>query len=614
MSTSGFDTLGLNDSLVETVSQLGYEEPTEIQQNAIPPLIEGQDLLGVSQTGTGKTAAFVLPMLQRLDPKRSEVQILVLTPTRELGIQVSKSFDKYASGVSKFSSACLYGGQDIQIQMRAIKKRPQVVVATPGRLIDHLKRNSLKLDNLCTVILDEADEMLNMGFLEDVEEILESAPDETQMVLFSATMPKGIRRIADNFLTDPVEVKVNQKVKTVDSIEQKYLLIKKHDKREVLERVICSANAEAGIIFVKTKQQTIEVAERLEKIGLSSAPLNGDLQQNMREATVRQLTDGHIDWVVATDVAARGLDVRRISHVINYDLPYDQESYVHRIGRTGRAGRTGTAITLAAPSDMRQLRRVEQHTGATMTKMSVPSGKEVSDLRIEDFTKQLLDVINKKDLKRVLKLVTNIETEHEIDSKTIAAALALMASENKPLYPKFKTIEEASERRGGDRDRDRGERGGRGGRREGGGRDRSFKNGVKYRMSVGKNQRVGAGDIVGAIANEGGLPSSDIGDIRLFHDYSTVELSQSLPDYVLKDLSNIKVRNHSLGLREWKESGGDRGDRGGDRGGRGGDRGGRSYSDRPKKGKFSRDDSRPKKKEYSANTGKKKIRKLPPKS
>jgi ATP-dependent RNA helicase DeaD len=582
MTTTEFNQLGLNDSLVETVQQLGYEQPTEIQQLAIPALINGNDILGVSQTGTGKTAAFVLPLLQHIDPSNKEIQILVLTPTRELGIQVAKSFEKYASAVDKFKVACIYGGQDIQIQFKALKKNPQVIVATPGRLIDHLKRRSLKIDQLKTVVLDEADEMLNMGFQEDVEQILETTPKNAQMALFSATMPPAIRRIANDFLKDPVEIKINQQVKTVDNIEQKFLLVKKHDKKEVLERVICTANAEAGIIFVKTRQQTIEISEKLEQFGLMCAPLNGDLQQNMREATIRQLTDGHIDWIIATDVAARGLDVKRISHVINYDLPHDLESYVHRIGRTGRAGRSGTAITLASPPDMRQLRRVEEHTGAPLTRMEVPDGKKVSDLRIDEFKDSLLKVIGQKDLKRTLKLVEKIQEDHELDPKVIAAALALMATESRPLYPKLKNIEEAVERQSYQKD----EKG-----RKRNKAEKTLKDGIRYRISVGKNQRVGAGDIVGAIANEGGIPSSEIGDIKLFQDFSTIELPKSLPEYVVKDLSQIKIKKHSLALRIWKES------------------------STPDRKKFSRDDSRPKKKEnFKHGTGKKKIRKLPPRS
>lgn len=582
MTSTGFADLGLKDTLVETVHELGYEQPTEIQQLAIPALINGSDILGISQTGTGKTAAFVLPLLQHLDPNNKDVQILVLTPTRELGIQVAKSFEKYATAIERFKVVCVYGGQDITIQFKAIKKHPQVIVATPGRLIDHLKRESLKIDQLKTIVLDEADEMLNMGFQEDVEQILESTPKNAQMALFSATMPPAIRRIANDFLKDPVEVKVNQEVKTVDNIEQRFVLIKKHDKKEVLERLICTANADAGIIFVKTKQQTIEIAEQLEQLGLMCAPLNGDLQQNMREATIRQLTDGHLDWVVATDVAARGLDVKRITHVINYDLPYDQESYVHRIGRTGRAGRSGTAITLASPADMRQLRRVEQHTGAPLTRLTVPGGKEVSDMRVADFKDQLLKVIGQKDLKRTIKLIENIQNEHELDLKVIAAALALMATETRPLYPKLKTIEEAVERKSYQKDES--------GRKRSKA-ERTLKDGIRYRISVGKKQRVGAGDIVGAIANEGGIPSSEIGDIKLFQDFSTIELPKSLPEYVVKDLSQIKLRNHTLGLRIWKESG---------------------PSERTR---HSRDDTRPKKKEnFKHSSGKKKIRKLPPRS
>jgi ATP-dependent RNA helicase DeaD len=547
MSDVTFADLGLNEDFLETLAERDYVTPTKIQEQSIPALLEGKDLLGVSQTGSGKTAAFLLPLLQRLEPSEKRIQIIVLAPTRELGIQVARAMEDYAGRCKGFSVACLYGGQDIRIQLRDLKRQPQAIVATPGRMLDHLKRGSVRLEGIRAVVLDEADEMLKMGFIDDVNSILESVPDEAQMALFSATMPREIQQITESFLSEPVEVKVDQGVKTVDRIEQRYLLVKRPYKKSALERIIEAEDVDAGIIFVKTKQQTIEVSEALEKQGVMAAPLNGDLQQNMREATIRQLKEGHIDWVVATDVAARGLDVQRITHVINYEIPFDNEAYVHRIGRTGRAGRHGVAILMLSGSEMRQLARIERHTGAPIAQMELPGGKEISDKRIVAFCEKLLKVIGQEDHKRTKKLMEKMKETHDLDPMVIAAALVHMASEERPLYPKLDIIPEEKARKVGDRSEGKGRN-----RRE-----RAEPSGPqqRYRLAVGKQHRVGAGDIVGALANEGGIPSSEIGNIRLYHNYSTVDLPTDIPAAAIQEMSRIRVRSQLLGIRPWSDDG-----------------------------------------------------------
>ena len=554
MSDLAFNELGLDSGFLETLRELGYETPSTIQEKAIPVLLGGGDLMGIAQTGTGKTAAFVLPLLQRLDFSLREPQILVLAPTRELGMQVAASFEKYAKHQKEFRCVCVYGGQDIRLQVKALRQKPHVIVATPGRLIDHLNRNNLSFEGLKAIVLDEADEMLNMGFQEEVESILGQVPEGVQMALFSATMPRGIMHVANTYLKDPVRIEIDQEIKTVENIEQRYLLVSRHNKIKALERVIEAENAEAGIIFVKTRQQTIEVAESMEKSGFRVAPLNGDLQQNMREATVRQLKEGHLDWVVATDVAARGLDVTRLTHVINFEIPFDNESYVHRIGRTGRAGRKGVAILLLNGSEMRQLRRIESHTGAAITEMTMPNGKDISDRRIEAFKTRLLQVIGQEDLKRVRKLVEKFQEDHTLELDVLAAGLMVMASETRPLFPKLDVIPEEKARGGvaGAFGRD-------GGRDRGPARERTPRNAPpseglqRYRLSVGRQHNIGAGDIVGAIANEGGIPSANIGNISLFQNYSTVDLPKDMPSEAMADLGRLRIRNVESNLRIYRD-------------------------------------------------------------
>jgi ATP-dependent RNA helicase DeaD len=549
MTTTTFADIGLEGDVLETLNELGYETPTEIQARSIPPLLEGRNLLGVAQTGTGKTAAFTLPLLQNLDPNGKDLSILVLAPTRELGQQVAESFEKYAAHRPSFKVACLYGGQEVRIQLTALKKRPQVVVATPGRLIDLLDRKKLHLDSLSAVVLDEADEMLRMGFEEDVKNILSRTKEGVQMALFSATMPNAIRQVAETYLQDAEEVRVRQDVKTVENIQQKYLLVGRRFKMDALERIIEGEETDAGIIFVKTRQQTLEVAEHLKKADYNVAALNGDLQQNMRENIIRQLKEGTLDWVVATDVAARGLDVARITHVVNYEIPFDHEAYVHRIGRTGRAGRSGTAILMISRNDMRSLQKLESHTGASIVPMAIPGGKEISDFRINAFKERLLKVIGQVDLKRMKKLISTIREDHAIDDETFMAALTHLAQEERPLFPQLSVIPE--EKAGKLRPLNE---------KNGKGRSGPSKKNLalqpgwqRYRLAIGREHRLNPGDIVGAFANEGGLPADAIGNIQLYGHYSTVDLPHDTPDDVLRGLRKMRIRNTSIQMRPWED-------------------------------------------------------------
>lgn len=551
MSNTTFSDVGLEGDVLDTLNELGYEFPTEIQARSIPLLLEEKNLLGIAQTGTGKTAAFTLPLLQNLRVDDRSLRILVLTPTRELGQQVAESFEKYASHRKSFHVACLYGGQDVRIQLTALKKKPQVVVATPGRLIDLLDKKKLKLDSLSAVVLDEADEMLRMGFEEDVKNILGRTEEGVQMALFSATMPAGIRDVAETYLQGAEEVRISQEVKTVDNIDQRYLLVGRRHKMQALERIIEGEEADAGIIFVKTRQQTLEVAEHLKKADYSVAALNGDLQQNMREDIIRQLKEGVLDWVVATDVAARGLDVTRITHVVNYDIPFDNEAYVHRIGRTGRAGRSGTAILMISRNEVRSLHKLEQHTGASIVPMPIPGGKEISDQRIRAFRERLLKIVGQEDLKRMKKLMSQLQEDHPIEEDTLIAALAHLAQEEKPLYPKLDIIPE--EKPGKSKPYSDRKTKGRSGAQ---GRGQSPQPGwQRFRLAIGREHRLNPGDIVGAFANEGGLPADAIGDIQLHGHFSTVDLPHDTPPEVIKSLKNLRIRNASIQLRPWEDRG-----------------------------------------------------------
>ena len=542
---SEFSQLALAPALLQVIAEIGYEAPSPIQAQSIPPLLEGRDLLGMAQTGTGKTAAFALPLLSRLDLSRHEPQILVLTPTRELAIQVAEAMQTYARHLPGFHIVPVYGGQSMEIQLRHLRRGVHVVVGTPGRVQDHLQRKTLKLDGLQALVLDEADEMLRMGFIDDVEQILEFTPPQRQVALFSATMPDVIRRVARRHLRDPVEIKVKSKTSTVSTINQRYWQVSGLHKLDALTRILEVEDADGLIIFVRTKIATVELAEKLEARGYSAAPLNGDMNQALREKTIERLKNGKLDIVIATDVAARGLDVERISHVINYDIPHDTEAYVHRIGRTGRAGRKGEAILFVAPREQRMLRAIEKATNQPITPMQLPTREDISGRRVAQFKQLLTETIEAQELGFFEALIESYQAESNLGLPEIAAALAWLVQRERPL---LEELPEQSQVRGGREDVGRERRPGRGERpaREGTERTRcpsraSEAEMVRYRIEVGRDDQVQPGNIVGAIANEAGLDSSQIGQIRLYDKYSTVDLPDGLPNETLRLLQAVWV-------------------------------------------------------------------------
>ena len=567
MSSVDFASLGISAPVLKAVQQLGYEQPSPVQEASIPILLEGKNLLGTAQTGTGKTAAFALPFLSKLDEKQKSPQILVLTPTRELAIQVAEAFQSYAKHIKGFHVLPIYGGADIGGQLRGLQRGAQVVVGTPGRMLDHLRRRSLDLSQIKGLILDEADEMLRMGFIDDVETILAKTPPECQRALFSATMPPAIKRVADKYLGDAEVVSIQNKTKTVERIAQSHLMVKGHQKMDALTRILDVEQFDGMIIFVRTKSSTLEIAEKLEARGFSSAALNGDLTQTLRERTINRLKKGQLDIVVATDVAARGLDVERISHVINYDVPYDNESYVHRIGRTGRAGREGKAIMFVTQKEIRMLRSIEKSTRQPITSFNLPSNEEVSGQRISQFKEQLVGMCKSTKLDKFHSLVKEVAAENEIDMVLLAAALAFEAQKERPLFPKMVAIDtprasasDRSERK----PRERSERPGRNERNERPDRsdrsqrpDRAPKPSrdkgptvdgegnevamITYRIEVGRNDDVSPKNIVGAIANEAEIDAQFIGHIKLHDDYSTVDLPEGMPKELFDHLYKVRV-------------------------------------------------------------------------
>ena len=574
-----FAALQLPTPLLTALADVGYETPSPIQAACIPIFLAGRDLIGEAQTGTGKTAAFALPLLARLDLAKKVPQALVLTPTRELAIQVAEAFQKYAHHMPGFHVLPVYGGQSMVIQLRALSRGPHVIVGTPGRVMDHLERKSLNLNSLSTLVLDEADEMLRMGFIDDVEWILEHTPKERQTALFSATMPDPIRRIAQRYLREPEQVKIRSATTTVAAIKQRYWQVRGADKLEALTRMLeVEEEFEAALIFVRTKTATVDLAEKLEARGYEAAALNGDMTQGLREQVIERLKSGSLDIVVATDVAARGLDVPRISHVINYDVPYDTESYVHRIGRTGRAGRTGNAILFVAPREMRMLKAIERATRQPIEPIQLPTRGAVAERRVTQFKQQILDVLGEENLDFFYEVVRRMESEENVATRQIAAALAFLAQRERPLQPDGVDVPEypaAAPRPERPAFAERPDRGDRGERTERPDRTerpakaewterppraerrprearepRTFAAGqvVRYRIEVGRNQGALPKEIVGAIANEGGIEGKLIGQINLFDDYSTVELP-SLPPEVLDILKRTRVRQLPLKIR-----------------------------------------------------------------
>ena len=567
--TASFADLGLPDTLLSALAAVGYETPSPIQAACIPHLLAGRDLLGEAQTGTGKTAAFALPMLARLDLADRNPQVLVLTPTRELAIQVAEAFTKYAHNLQGFNVLPVYGGQSMVVQLRQLSRGAQVVVGTPGRIMDHLERGSLKLDGLRSLVLDEADEMLRMGFIDDVEWILEHTPENRQTALFSATMPGVIREVARRHLREPEEIKIRAATATVAKISQRYWLVRGVDKLDALTRILdAEENFDAALVFVRTKLATDEIADKLSARGYAAAALNGDMTQGLRERVIEQLKNGALDIVVATDVAARGIDVPRVSHVINYDIPYDTEAYVHRIGRTGRAGREGAAILFVAPRETRMLKMIERAPRQPITPIALPSTEEVTNLRVAQFKRLVVETAASEELGFYMGVVNNLLEENELDVHEVAAALAYLAQRERPLQIEESgrgwDIATAPTISGGRPPRPEHftsgaaprERAPRPNRDEILQRRRAFADGalVRYRIEVGRDQGASPKEIVGAIANEGGIEGKFIGQIHLFNDFSTVELPADLPDDLLATLRRTRVRQCQLNIRPLSEA------------------------------------------------------------
>lgn len=556
-ASTGFDALGLPENLLSAVNELGFDSATPIQAKTIPSLLDGYDVLGEAQTGTGKTAAFGLPALAQIDVSVKKPQVMILAPTRELAIQVAEAIESFAKNVKGLRVATLYGGQSYGPQFQQLERGAQVVVGTPGRLMDHLRRKSLKLNDLSFCVLDEADEMLNMGFLEDIQWILEHLPESTQMALFSATMPSQIRKVANRFLKDPVHVKIEAVKKAKANIEQFAWKVSGINKMTALERIAETVDYDAMIIFVRTRNDTVDVAEKLERAGYPAVALNGDMNQAQRERTVDQIKSGKSSILVATDVVARGLDIPRISIVINYDLPGDNEAYVHRIGRTGRAGREGIAISFVRPREMYSLRHYERLTSGKINSYELPNIQEIGKARIERTRQEIASLVSEKDLAAMKEIIEAMANESELSMVDMAAALLYQKQLKQPLQPKEdpKPRRETRERNDKNSRRDargdnRGNRDNRGERSERAPRKaKAVRNDVDwqtYRLEVGKEHGAKPGDIVGAIANEISLDSSYIGQINLHERHTFVQLPKGMPDKSFKQLKRVRVRRQAL--------------------------------------------------------------------
>lgn len=549
-TSKSFAELGLNKAILKAVEETGYETPSAIQAETIPHLIQGKDLIGQAQTGTGKTAAFSLPLLSQLDLSSKDTQILVLAPTRELAIQVAEAMQVYARYLKGFHIIPIYGGQNIGIQLKQLRRGAHVVVGTPGRVMDHLRRKTLKLSNLKALVLDEADEMLRMGFIDDVETILKETPDTRQTVLFSATMPTAIKRITKKYLNDPVDIKVKTKTSTVSTIKQFYWSGKTSYKLDALTRLLEAEDFGAIIIFVRTKNMTTELAEKLSARGYASIALNGDIQQSMREKVINRLKKGEIDIIVATDVVARGLDVDRITHVINYDMPADNESYVHRIGRTGRAGREGTAILFVPPNGRRQLQGIERATGQTIEPLKLPSPEDISEARINRFKEMVIETAASQKLDFYEKVITDLEQNSELDLKNIASTLAFLVQRDRPLLVTPNQIPDSrlgkaskNDTRNKNSDRQRSSR-------KHKPRGETQAGMVTYRLAVGSDHGAEPRHIVGAIANEAGVESEYIQNINIMPKHSIVDLPDGMPKEIEQHLKKVRVMGHKLQLRE----------------------------------------------------------------
>jgi len=561
ISEVGFASLGLPFNILRAIEEQGYETPSPIQAESIPHLLEGKDVLGLAQTGTGKTAAFTLPILARTSAEVRAPQVLVLAPTRELAQQVAVAVESYSQYTSGIKVASIYGGSDFGSQFRALKQGPQWVVGTPGRIMDHIRRGTLNLDEISAVVLDEADEMLRMGFIDDVDWVLDQVPSNRQVALFSATMPKQIKEVAEKHLRNPKEVRIKAKTATNESITQKYWLVRDADKNDAMVRICETSDFDAMMVFVRTKQATEEVAQYMRDNGFRCEALNGDVAQAQRERTVARLKKGQVDIVVATDVAARGLDVERISHVINYDIPYDAESYVHRIGRTGRAGRTGEAILFVRPRERRMLSTIERVNRNKIEQIQLPSADDVNAKRRERFKARILENLDGVDIEIYRAIVAELLEEHgELDAVALAAAIAQMSQGEKRLYMQ-EVVRPKRERR--ERDDN-----GRGDRRDDPRRERRsvdlsevdkapmpLKDNTdvpmqRFVIEVGYRDGVKPGNIVGAIANEADIESKYIGHIEIYDDFATVDLPEGMPVDVMEHLRKSRIASRAMNIQE----------------------------------------------------------------
>ena len=527
-----FADLGLPQSILDAVNQIGFVTPSPIQQETIPHLLEGRDVLGMAQTGSGKTAAFSLPLLSKIDPNARHPQMLVMAPTRELAIQVADACEQFTKNMKGVRVVTVYGGQRYDIQLRALKQGSQVVVGTPGRILDHIRRGTLDLSALQSIVLDEADEMLRMGFIDDVETVMAELPEDHQTALFSATMPEPIRRITKRFMKNPQEVKIKATQRSAPDITQSYWLVNGFRKNDALLRFLEVEEFDAAIIFTRTKTGTVDITELCERNGFRTAALNGDMTQQAREQTLDKLKSGRLDILVATDVAARGIDIERISLVVNYDIPLDAESYVHRIGRTGRAGRSGRALLFVEPRERRLLRNIENLMKKPIDEVSIPNHEVLMEKRRAKFKARVAKQLEHHDLEKYRELLEDLFTADQ-DHEELAAAMMMMLQEKQKLIlPPDPAIRPARQERGR---RDRDDR-----RSERGGREHRENNGVAmdlYRIEIGREDGVEVRHIVGAIANEGDINSRYIGHIKLYDTYSTIELPQGMPNHLVQHLA-----------------------------------------------------------------------------
>jgi ATP-dependent RNA helicase DeaD len=555
----GFDDLGIDPRVLRALRDVGYESPSPIQAATIPALLEGRDVVGLAQTGTGKTAAFAVPILSRIEMRQKNPQALVLAPTRELALQVAEAFESYAAHLPGLHVLPVYGGQGYGVQLSALRRGVHVIVGTPGRIMDHLEKGTLDLTELRFLVLDEADEMLKMGFAEDVETILADTPADKQVALFSATMPAQIRRISKKYLTDPAEITVKNKTTTVANLTQRYLEVAHPQKLDALTRLLEVENFEAMIVFVRTKQATEVLAERLRARGFSAAAINGDVVQAQRERTINQLRDAKLDILVATDVAARGLDVERISHVVNYDIPTDTESYVHRVGRTGRAGRSGDALSFVTPRERHLLKAIERATRQPVARMALPTIEDVNTTRVAKFTESITEALASEQIGFFRDLVTGYEQDHDVPASDVAAALAVLVQDGHPLLMEqepapapTRAFDGAKSKKHGAWDQEKGHRKGHSDdsrpRREPR-RGRSDVAMSTYSIAVGKRHKVEPRQIVGAIANEGGLQREDFGHIDIRGDHSLVELPAELSAQTWAALERTRISGKLIDLR-----------------------------------------------------------------